>query len=410
MNPSQTDLTQEQRLLEAYRRVSYLCRCLLQNDRAAETLTREILSSLPAQEATDGLALTVFTAQRCLDELTMLPPSETTREIQIPEDAPLTTTAAAGLVQQIVDALPEEQRISLVLYCCGMDLPSLSQLTYTSEEEVSDHLNRAQEALRQELVRLSHEGADFPVLPPLPELLTIAMEEGTDADAAAKMVDGILGKQESAAKPSAPILPILGICLGVAVIAFFLWKIPQIFRSMPRDTQLANEIIEAAQETAIPETTAETEPPLDLIHGEDGHTHDFKLLDNSSFDCESGGTVIEECRICGMQYSETRAPGAIHDLKRMEGLYDREATCTAPAQITMVCLNCLHFYPEDDHMTHSLGHDMEDIVHAPTQTEKGYTAHTCTRCGYSEKDTFVDPLPPETTVAETTVPETTAAG
>lgn len=385
-----TDLSQEGLLLEAYPRVSYLCRCLLQNGPAAETLTREILSQIPAGEAPDARKLTELTAQRCLDELTMLPPSEEPRQIQVPGDGPLTTAEAASLVQQIVDALPEEQRVSLVLYCFGMEIPGIAQLTYVSQEEVSGSLTQAQSRLREELIRLSHEGADFPVLPPLPELLTIAMEAQTDPDKAASMVDGILGK--GAARPSAPVLPILGICLCVAVIGFLLWKIPKILRPLP------SEPIPAATEIAVPETTAaETQPAIDLIHGEDGHTHDFQIVDNSGFDCESGGSAIAQCRICGMRCTQTAEPGGRHDMVRIQGLYDREATCTAPAQVTMFCKKCYHFYPEDDHMTHALGHDMTDTVHAPTQTQQGYTEHTCTRCGYSEKDSFVDPLSPETT-------------
>lgn len=392
-----TDLTQEALLLEAYPRVSYLCRCLLQNEPAAETLTREILSRMLSGEAPDEGSLTEITAQRCLDELTMLPPSEKAPEIQVPEDGPLTTEAAAGIVQEIVDALPEEQRVSLVLFSCGMEIPAIAQLTYASEEEVGGHLNQAQNAVREALIRLHRQGADFPVLPPLPQLLATARDTGADPQAAARMVDEILGRQEPEEKAVLPVLPILGICLGVAVIGFLLWKIPKIFTA-PAPQQTAS-----VPETTVQPDTAlpETEPAVDLLHGEDGHTHDFYLLDNSSFDCESGGTAIMECRICGMACSETKAPGGMHELERIEGLYDQEATCTAPARITMVCLKCLHFYSEDDHMTHALGHDMVSTVIAPTQTQQGYTEHTCTRCGYSEKDSFVDPIPPETTAGET---------
>ena len=39
------------------------------------------------------------------------------------------------------------------------------------------------------------------------------------------------------------------------------------------------------------------------------------------------------------------------------------------------------------------GHTYKDTVTAPTETERGYTTHTCTVCGDSYRDTYTDPIP-----------------
>ncbi len=41
-----------------------------------------------------------------------------------------------------------------------------------------------------------------------------------------------------------------------------------------------------------------------------------------------------------------------------------------------------------------LNHDYEDTVTPPTESQKGYTTHTCKHCGYSYVDTYTDPTGP----------------
>ena len=56
----------------------------------------------------------------------------------------------------------------------------------------------------------------------------------------------------------------------------------------------------------------------------------------------------------------------------------------------------------------ALGHDYDSIVTSPTCTEKGYTTHTCTECGDTYKDAYVDALghTPAEAVQENVVPAT----
>ena len=57
-----------------------------------------------------------------------------------------------------------------------------------------------------------------------------------------------------------------------------------------------------------------------------------------------------------------------------------------------VCKVC--GYTHTDSYVKAAGHKYTDEVVAPTETEKGYTIHTCTVCGDSYKDNYVEPTKP----------------
>ena len=62
-----------------------------------------------------------------------------------------------------------------------------------------------------------------------------------------------------------------------------------------------------------------------------------------------------------------------------------EATCEADGVKTFTC-ECGDSYTET---IKASGHDYEDVISAPTCTEKGYTTHTCKTCGNVYTDTEV---------------------
>lgn len=64
-----------------------------------------------------------------------------------------------------------------------------------------------------------------------------------------------------------------------------------------------------------------------------------------------------------------------------------QPTCTAAGVRTYTC-SCGSSYTET---IPAKGHSYVNKVVAPTTTEKGYTIHTCSVCGNSYKDTYVDP-------------------
>lgn len=64
----------------------------------------------------------------------------------------------------------------------------------------------------------------------------------------------------------------------------------------------------------------------------------------------------------------------------------KQATCTEAGVRTYKC-SCGHSYTEQ---IAAKGHNYKNTIVAPTLSDKGYTLHTCSNCGYSYKDTYVD--------------------
>ena len=60
-----------------------------------------------------------------------------------------------------------------------------------------------------------------------------------------------------------------------------------------------------------------------------------------------------------------------------------DPTCTEDGYTTYTCSKCGKTYKDD--YVDALGHDYEEVVTAPTCTEKGYTTYTCSVCGDSYK-------------------------
>lgn len=68
----------------------------------------------------------------------------------------------------------------------------------------------------------------------------------------------------------------------------------------------------------------------------------------------------------------------------------KAATCTEDGSQYITCLDCNKVIRTE--VIPALGHQLKDIVYAPTCTAQGYTAHICQRegCTYSYSDTFVE--------------------
>ncbi len=85
--------------------------------------------------------------------------------------------------------------------------------------------------------------------------------------------------------------------------------------------------------------------------------------------CTEEGYTTHTCSRCGDTYTDSETPALGHTA-------GTEADCLND-QICTVCGVVL---------AEKLGHDYVAVVTAPTCTEKGYTTHTCSRCG----DTYTD--------------------
>ena len=68
------------------------------------------------------------------------------------------------------------------------------------------------------------------------------------------------------------------------------------------------------------------------------------------------------------------------------------ATCTEDGVMTYTC-ECGDSYTE---VIKATGHKYVSTIVPPTTTDKGYTLHTCSVCGYKKIDTFTDPVPEQT--------------
>ena len=88
--------------------------------------------------------------------------------------------------------------------------------------------------------------------------------------------------------------------------------------------------------------------------------------------CTAQGYTTYTCSVCGNTYNGDYVDALGHDWKA--------ATCTDPK----TCARC------DITEGQPNGHNHKTVVTAPTCTEKGYTTHTCSACGDSFVDTYVD--------------------
>lgn len=354
-------------------------------------------------------------------------------------------------VAQMVDMLPEKPRVCITLLCCG-DLHSndIAKATGYSVDEVHKFMAEAQTFVVEQIEAYQQKGTELYPIDSLKEVLQTAMLQNQNRDEALPAVYGALGKEIP--KPVDPdrgkkILLWVGIGVLIALILALtglnIWtRIRNTYS--PKDYAPAivtvpteatePEQTEPAEEETVPETqtteptTAETEPetkkeeavkeetkpketeaaskpqasntsntsntgrevPADAPQtGEDGHTHRY-LTTKTSINCETGGTRRYECADCDYYYTEQIAPTGSHNLITVPGSGpEYSATCTKPGKMNQICNKCNFISKVDDPNAPALGHDYSSSVVAPTETEQGYTLHTCSRCSDSYKDTFV---------------------
>lgn len=342
-----------------------------------------------------------------------------------------------------MDELPDGPRTCLVLYCCGgLSIRNIARQMELEENAVSNLLCRGQDIVRNRLEALDSLGVNFPTIPALPVLMRTSMDASADSKAAAQMVDNILGKNIVPPKPIVPILAAIAVSL-VLVLLLMLWMIAQMPASSPDaitpsttvetehpTTQPADTTAETTKETTM-ETTAETtetvteettmepteemsEAPAEAAqapaggsagqavstggpkYGSDGHAHKFRIIDNSTFSCETGGSTTMQCVFCGYKYDDTLPALGDHTLELMpSGAYTKSPTCESPGINTYMCIKCFKLLWKEDPARPALGHDMAERIHAPEIGREGYTEHYCTRsnCRYYYNDTYVPALP-----------------
>ncbi len=207
--------------------VFFQCRKLLRNDQAAENMTFGILSAVPKTLGTlkDPAEFESWicrvTASRCMIALGQMAPEEPTEASSLPEPpaADMDEAQTAQLVQQLVDNLPREPRVCLLLYsCAGLKLKGISQLTGYPESAVLEYLNQAQKTINHQLRGYHKRGIHFTPIPALSSLLRTAMYASQDVDAAVVMVNKILPKKETTNRQRRPIKKSMLVAIIAAAI------------------------------------------------------------------------------------------------------------------------------------------------------------------------------------------------
>ena len=118
--------------------------------------------------------------------------------------------------------------------------------------------------------------------------------------------------------------------------------------------------------------------------------HDYQIKSTTDAVCEKGGTIIYECTRCKTTKEET-TPALGHKGGTPVEENRVEATCTENGSYDEVtyCKVCGEKLLKEKKTIPALGHDYEEIVVQPTETEQGYTLHICKRCKDEYKDNYV---------------------
>lgn len=198
----------EEVLRTAHTSVSYQCRKLLRDPRNAEDVTQEVLltvytklGSLKSPAAFWGW-LNTTTANRCMDVLRRgnvefpfaedegsysLDDLEELDEQRVP-DKSLDNAETTRMIEEIVNSLPEAQRICVLMYYYDeMSVKDIAAALGVPENTVKSRLNYARKAVKEKVLDYEKKGIKLYGLSPLPFMLYFllrAAEETADSVAA----------------------------------------------------------------------------------------------------------------------------------------------------------------------------------------------------------------------------------
>ena len=144
--------------------------------------------------------------------------------------------------------------------------------------------------------------------------------------------------------------------------------------------------------------TADLAPAYDEAYivkteGREHTSHDYKAVVTEPT-CTEGGYTTHTCS-CGDSYVDTYVDALGHDFSKKlvaTTTLAKAATCTTPAEYYYSCKHCEALGTETFEVGQPAGHKYESVVTKPTCTTDGYTTHTCSVCGDTYVDTYVDAL------------------
>ena len=135
-----------------------------------------------------------------------------------------------------------------------------------------------------------------------------------------------------------------------------------------------------------------SEPQFRPIGSALGHTPNQEVEETKvEPTCTEKGYTTHTCLICGEKYNDTEVAALGHDIVHHNA---QEATCTEVGwEAYDTCTRCDYTtYSEINALGHTPNQEVEETKVEPTCTEKGYTTHTCLRCGEKYNDTEVAAL------------------
>ncbi len=108
--------------------------------------------------------------------------------------------------------------------------------------------------------------------------------------------------------------------------------------------------------------------------------------------CLEGGFTEYKCSLCDDSYRDNAVAALGHAYG--EWTIITEATCTQAGERVRECSRCAegtegHKVQEE---IAALGHNYVSVVTPPTYTEYGYTTHTCSVCGDTYEDSYIEPI------------------
>lgn len=195
----------EQVLLHAYTPVSYLTNKILQNEQTASQVAREVLEIISSKlnSLTDPSQFDKWicriTAARCIQAMPLFQAGSTESapwQEDLPDGETLTEEQSAQAIQSMVDSLPKNQRLCILLLCCGgLSVSAISQLTGFSHSTVTEYITKGQNTIQQHLWTLQDRNIQFTGLSSLTGILRIAMHHQDEESDPIPLVYGVLGKE-----------------------------------------------------------------------------------------------------------------------------------------------------------------------------------------------------------------------
>lgn len=152
-----------------------------------------------------------------------------------------------------------------------------------------------------------------------------------------------------------------------------------------------------AYKVAVPATCTEAGTMVYTCSCGDSYTREIPKIDHNYVTIETVpptettvGYSVQRCSYCGDEKTVDGDPATGHTHTEVT-ISGYAATCTETGLTDGVkCSACGEILTAQETIN-ALGHDYQSVVTPPTETEQGYTTHTCRRCGYTYVNNYTDP-------------------